>query len=58
MLTSEETSGRHLEDLDFLFANKSPFAWVAERDFAEMKAAEAAADSATLEKIGALKTAP
>ncbi|KAL1961653.1 hypothetical protein VTN77DRAFT_1368 [Rasamsonia byssochlamydoides] len=39
-----ETAGRHLEDLDFLFANKSPFAWRAERDFAEMKAAEAAAD--------------
>ncbi|OJJ45852.1 hypothetical protein ASPZODRAFT_98807 [Penicilliopsis zonata CBS 506.65] len=39
-----ETAGRHLEDLDFLFANKSPFVWNAERDFAEMKRAEAAAD--------------
>ncbi|KAJ9144115.1 MFS monosaccharide transporter [Pleurostoma richardsiae] len=41
-----ETSGRHLEDLDYLFSNKSPFFWVAERDFAEMKAAQAAADMA------------
>lgn len=51
MLTQvKETAGRHLEDLDFLFANDSPFAWVAERDFAEMKAAEGAADQATAEK--------
>ncbi|RAO72424.1 uncharacterized protein BHQ10_008436 [Talaromyces amestolkiae] len=40
-----ETAGRHLEDLDYLFANDSPFVWNAERDFAAIKSAEAAADS-------------
>lgn len=41
---SLETAGRHLEDLDYLFANNSPFVWNAERDFAAIKSAEAAAD--------------
>jgi hypothetical protein len=47
MLTKQsvETAGRHLEDLDYLFANDSPFVWNAERDFAAIKSAEAAADS-------------
>jgi hypothetical protein len=40
-----ETAGRHLEDLDYLFANDSPFVWNAEREFAAIKSAEAAADS-------------
>ena len=42
---SVETAGRHLEDLDYLFANDSPLVWNAERDFAAIKSAEAAADS-------------
>lgn len=40
-----ETAGRRLEDLDYLFANDSPFVWNAERDFAEMKSQESAADT-------------
>lgn len=45
-----ETAGRHLEDLDYLFANDSAFAWRAERDFAAMKSAEGAADVKVLQE--------
>jgi len=40
-----ETSNRHLEDLDLLFASKSNFAWRAEREFAEFKAREKTAET-------------
>ena len=30
-----ETTNRHLEDLDVLFASESPLVWRAEKDFAE-----------------------
>ena len=33
-----ETANRHLEDLDVLFSTDSPFAWKAEKIFAEHKA--------------------
>jgi hypothetical protein len=34
-----ETAGRHLEDLDILFASDSPLAYKAEREFVEKKRA-------------------
>jgi hypothetical protein len=41
-----ETAGRHLEDLDILFASDSPLAFRAEKEFAEKKRALGFADSA------------
>lgn len=48
--TTPETAGRHLEDLDVLFANDSPFYWNAERDFKEFKEAESAADRTLMQE--------
>lgn len=35
-----ETANRDLEDMDLLFSSDSPFAWKAERQYAELKARE------------------
>ncbi|OAA60602.1 low-affinity glucose transporter HXT3 [Niveomyces insectorum RCEF 264] len=51
-----ETANRHLEDLDYLFAHDSPFAWRAERDFAAMKQAEQAAAAEPLQETAEAET--